>query len=210
MSETDTKLPTALAEPDPRQELAPVAPVHPAVNAYSLRDLHWMAKALSSAVTLPDALRGHPEDILAVMLAGRELGIGPMQATRQVHIINGQTALAAELKLALAKRAGHDIRPLVREPGRVRVKCVSCDSHEIEWAMTRDGAAADAVIAAEIMLEKWAGSGAARTKIMAPLVEKSAWQSWEGPMLWARAVGQLCREHCPEAVGGLYSVEELG
>ena len=29
-------------------------------------------------------------------------------------------------------------------------------------------------------------------------------------MPWARAAAQLCREHCPEATGGLYSAEELG
>lgn len=205
-SENETS--SALAE-RPDEGLAPAAPVHPAVNVYSLREPHWMAKALSAAVTLPDALRGKPEDILAVMLAGRELGIGPMQATRQIDIIQGQTALRSELKLALAKRAGHDIRPIVREPGRVRVKCCSCDSHEIEWALNREGAGAGATIATEIMVEKWTGERGARTKVMAPLVEKAAWQSWEGPMLWARAVGQLCREHCPEAVGGLYSTEEL-
>jgi hypothetical protein len=122
-----------------------------------------------------------------------------MQSTRQVHIINGQTALAAELKLALARRAGHDIRPIVRENDRVRVKCLTHDSHEVEWALeARPGVMSDAVIAAEIAV---AGKD---------LVMKTNWQSWGFAMLWARAVSQLCREHCPEAVGGLYSAEELG
>jgi hypothetical protein len=62
-------------------------------------------------MTIPKALQGSPPDALAIMLAGRELGIGPMQSFRQLDVINGQVAIRTELKLALAKRAGHDIRP---------------------------------------------------------------------------------------------------
>lgn len=209
------------AAPSPPTELAEVSAVAPEVAVFrttmpSLRELHWMAQTLAGtpdkpgAVTLPRPLQGKPADVLAVMLAGRELGIGPMQATRMIEVINGQTALRSELKLGLAKRAGHDIRPVIRGEGRVRVKCVTHDSHEVEWAMSRDNASPDAIIATEIAVEAWEGKGDNRTKTFKPLVDKSAWQSWSFAMLWARAVGQLCREHCPEATGGLYSVEELG
>jgi hypothetical protein len=211
---------TALATPAAIMPEA-VQPVYRATLP-SLKELAWMAQALAgtvdsdgkprtpATVTLPKPLQGKPADVLAVMLAGRELGIGPMQSTRMIEIINGQTALRSELKLGLAKRAGHDIRPVIREQGRVRVQCVSCGSHEVEWALVRQGASPDAVIATEIEVEQWAGQGEQRRKEMVPLVAKSAWKSWDFAMLWARAVGQLCREHCPDAVGGLYSVEELG
>lgn len=212
---TATASQTALAEAEPRA-VAPQAGVFRAALP-SLNELAWMAKMLAgtqdgrapATVTLPRALQGKPADVLAIMLAGRELGIGPMQATRMIEIINGATALRSELKLGMAKRAGHDIRPVIREDGRVRVKCVSCDSHEIEWAFAREGASEDATIASEIEIETWEGSGDARRKTSSLLVNKSNWLSWRGPMLWARAVGQLCREHCPEATGGLYSIEEL-
>lgn len=191
MSESDTKLPTALAEP----EVAPVAPVHPAVNTYTVSQLVQLAQLTSKALTLPDAIRGKPDDILAVMLAGRELGIGPMQATRAIHIINGSTALSTELKLALARRAGHVILPERRGARAVRVYCSTCDSHRVEWAMAQaDRFGEDAVLVEEVPDLRAKGG---------------AWKSYPFAMLWARAVGQLCREHCPEAVGGLYSVEEL-
>lgn len=207
---SDTQPPTALAEPDAHQELVPVAPQHPAVNSYTVSQLVTLSKLVSDALTLPKALQGKPADVLAVMLAGRELGIGPMQSTRQVHIISGQTALASELKLALAKRAGHDIRPVDRGPRHVAVQCLSCSSHVIEWALSRtDAKSPSAVIADEIIIETWEGESGRRQKVMAPLVDKTNYQSWGFAMLWARAVGQLCREHCPEAVGGLYSAEEL-
>jgi hypothetical protein len=195
--ERATHLPIAGDEPElaPSESLAPVAPVYPAVNGYTVSQLVQLAKLISQAVTLPDALRGKPDDILAVMLAGRELGIGPMQATRAIHIIKGSTALSTELKLALARRAGHVILPVRRSARMVRVFCSTCESHHIEWAVApADASGDDAVLVEEIV----------------DLREKrGTWQSYPFAMLWARAVGQLCREHCPEAVGGLYSVEEL-
>ena len=196
---------------EPTQALAPVQPIYLAVNRYSVSELVHMAQLISKAVTLPAALRDKPDDILAVMLAGRELGIGPMQATRQIDIINGQTAIRSELKLALAKRAGHDIRPVDRGARFVRVACVTHNSHVVEWALTREDAISpEAVIVAEIQVESWEGESGHRRKVMTPLAGKSAYLSWGYAMLWARSTGQLCREHCPEAVGGLYSTEELG
>lgn len=183
----------------PEVALAPVQPQHPAVNAYSVSELVRIAQLIAKAVTLPKPLQDKPEDILAVMLAGRELGIGPMQSTRQIEIIQGQTALRSELKLALARRAHHDIRPVRRGPGYVAVQCVTCESHEVEWAYDRDVAARNEAGPSVVIASEVPG-----------LVDKTNWRTWGFAMLWARAVGQLCREHCPEAVGGMYSAEELG
>lgn len=196
---------TALAEaPLP----ALVGGLASAPNVPSLRELKWMSEALKTSIVLPKGLReGGAPAILSVMLAGRELGVPPMLAMRMIDMINGVPAVRTELKLALAKARGHDIRPVVREAGRVRVKCVTHDSHEIEWAYARDGAGPDATIASEIEVEGWGETKG--EKVWKPLVDKANWRSWTGPMLWARAVAQLCREHCPEAVGGMYSVEEL-
>lgn len=199
----------------PREVVGELAPVmaSPAVNGYTVSQLVKIAQLISGAVTLPKALRGKPDDVLAVMLAGRELGIGPMHSTRMIEVIQGQTALRTELKLALAHRAGHDIRPVIRDDGFLAVQCVTHDSHVVAWARDPESAAlhglAGVVVASEIQVESWEGEGNARRKVMSPLVEKSAYQSWGFAMLWARSVGQLCREHCPEAVGGMYSVEEL-
>jgi hypothetical protein len=197
---------TALAEV---ADLAPVVGgLATAPNIPSLRELKWMSEALKTSIVLPKGLReGGAPAILSVMLAGRELGVPPMLAMRMIDMINGVPAVRSELKLALAKARGHDIRPVIREQGRVRVKCVIHDSHEVEWAYARDFASPDATIASEIEVEGW--GEVKGEKVWKPLVEKANWRSWCGPMLWARAVAQLCREHCPEAVGGMYSTEEL-
>lgn len=117
------------------------APILQQAGVPTLREVYWMAKALTNAVTLPAALRGKPADVLAVMLAGRELGIGPMAATRMVHIINGQTSVATELKLALAARAGHEVAALREGPGWCVVGCTHHRAAELlAWAMTGDEA----------------------------------------------------------------------
>lgn len=190
-------------------ELAPVlGGIARSPGVPSLRELKWMSEALKTSIVLPKGLReGGAPAILSVMLAGRELGVPPMLAMRMIDMIQGTPAVRSELKLALAKARGHDIRPVLREEGRVRVKCMTHDSHEVEWAFTREGAGTGATIASEIEVESWGDQKG--EKVWKPLVDKASWRSWCGPMLWARAVAQLCREHCPEAVGGLYSVEEL-
>ena len=45
--------------------------------------------------------------VLACILTGEELGLGPMQSLRMVNVIEGRPAASAELMRALVNRAGH-------------------------------------------------------------------------------------------------------
>ena len=202
MSEPTT-LPTEIAEgevleagemADPTA-LVPASALHPD-HPYSLGEYRWMAAAISRAtVTLPKALQGKPEDVLAVMLAGRELGLGPMESTRLIDIINGQTALRVRLKLKFAKRAGHDIRAKVRRPGYCQVFCADHpDAPPIAWAVNTTAARDDAEA----------------TIVPQSFLSKDNWKLYEGQMLFWRACGQMIAEHCPEVEGGtMYGSEEL-
>lgn len=183
----------------------------PAVPPPSLKELHWMATALAGAVTLPDAIRGNPPAVLAVMLAGRELGIGPMAATRMVHIINGQTSIATELKLALAKQAGHDIAPFKEARGFCVVGCRRHpDADPFGWALDNEAMqralletrCEEFTVAAEIVQATKGGPK--------PLVDKDNWRNHGRSMLFWRAAGDFMRRHCPGVGGGLYTLEELG
>lgn len=148
-----------------------------------LAEYERMAQLVSKAVTLPNTLKNSPQTILAVALTGRELGIGFMQSTRVLDVIQGVVTLRSEAKLALANQAGHKIVAVERAPGKVVVKCDAHDSAQVTWDM-----------------EKAARAG---------LDKKENWSKHPEQMLWARAVGQLIREHCPEVCGGLYSKEEV-
>jgi len=54
----------------------------------------------------PDALRGKPHDALIVLMAGRELGLAPMQSMRMLGVIKGKVTLAADATVALVRRSG--------------------------------------------------------------------------------------------------------
>jgi hypothetical protein len=178
----------------------------------ALQEIAWTARALVNAATLPKALQGKPGDILA----GRELGIGPMASTRMVHIISGQTSIATELKLGLAAREGHEVIPIDEGPGYCVVGCRQHpDAPAVGWRMEHETPVPDApvqawTIASEIMVESWEGERGARSKTEAPLVAKANWRSYQRDMLFWRAAGQFMRRHCPALAGGLYTLEELG
>ena len=174
-------------------------------NAGGLAELAWQARAVAKSVTLPQALQNKPADILAVMLAGRELGIGPMAATRMVHIINGQTSVATELKLALALKAGHNIGPLHEGEGYCVVGCrIHPEATVVGWAMESDDVPPEAGGADMWTFADQIMQGSKR------LVDKDNWRNYQRDMLFWRAASQFMRRHCPGLAGGLYTLEELG
>lgn len=181
----------------------------------SLAELAWMARAVSKAMTLPKALQNSPADILAVTLAGRELGLGPMAALRMIHIINGQTSIATELKLKFANDAGHEIVAVDEGPGFCVVGCKRHAYEPIGWALTSDTKpnGADALtawtIASDIMIDSWEGESGHRRKVAKALTEKDNWRSYPRDMLFWRAASAFMRRHCPGVGGGIYTIEEL-
>lgn len=64
-----------------------------------------LAEKLCESGFLPRAVN-KPAQALAIILAGQELGIPPMQSLRQIHIVEGKPTLSAELMLSLWKRRG--------------------------------------------------------------------------------------------------------
>lgn len=176
----------------------------------TLAELAWQARAVAKAITLPQALQDKPGDVLAIMLAGRELGIGPMASTRLVHIIQGQTSIATELKLALALRDGHTIEPLAEGAGWCVVGCREHpEARPVAWAMTPEHAAmaSSADVGVDDSQVTIASEIRQGSKL---LVEKDVWRSYQRDMLFWRAAGQFMRRHCPALAGGIRTVEELG
>lgn len=145
------------------------------------------ATALVSSGFLPRAVNT-PEKAMAIIQTGKELGLGPMQALRSIHIIEGKPTMSADLiaGLALAKLPGSVLRvsessdkQCVIEAGRAGQKLTS-----FTYTM------ADAQ--------------------RAGLAGKDNWKKHPRAMLRARAITEAARAIFPDTCVGLYDPDELG
>lgn len=122
------------------------------------------------------------------VLAGRELGIGSVEAMRGIDIIEGKLAPNAGLLAALIKRSGrysYKLRETTAE------RCV------IDFFENSQNVGAATYTMAEA---KTAG-----------LAQKPNWQKHPADMLFARAMTRGARRFCPDVFGGsVYSPEEIG
>jgi hypothetical protein len=176
-----------------------------------LGEYERMALAVARSVTLPKAIReagdvkAQAATVLALALAGRELGIGFMRSTRLIHIIDGQTTLSAELMVSRARLAGHPIVAVEHTARRCVVTCQECllqAPQQVEWALTKADASPGPIWPVTIAGEIAQGGR--------PLTSKDNWKNYPGEMLFWRASVALIRRHCSEATGGMYAAEELG
>src|SRR6266849_3390070 len=71
---------------------------------------------------VPDAYRGNAPAVAAAILAGRELGIGPMTSLRHVQLVKGSPSLSAEYKRARVLAAGHEFSILEISTQRCKVR----------------------------------------------------------------------------------------
>jgi hypothetical protein len=166
----------------------------PAVREESLPERQEYAKALSVSDLLPRQYQGKPGNVLYAVEFGKSLGISTMAAILGVHIIEGRASASAGLISALVRDAGHKLRVWVeRDPNGQAVKAVATihrrDDAEFEfraeWTMQRAHAAG--------------------------LTGKQVWKNYPEAMLKARAISEVAREACEEALRGVgYTPEELG
>ncbi len=165
-----------------------------------------IAQTLAQTSFVPKALRGDVPAIMAAMLTGRELGILPMRALRQVSIIEGKPTPSPELMMAIALKAGHDV--FVAETSRER--CV-VEIRRADWPDDRVARLTwdleDAVAAGLCTLDEDTGRPRARSQSGSRL----PWEAYTRAMLRSRAVSEACRTWLPDVVeGASYAPEELG
>lgn len=166
----------ALAQADPRTGI----------------DIGWwnMAKEQAGVLVktgfLPQAIKT-PEQALAVMLKGRELGVPAMYALSNIAVIQGKPTANAELMLSLVYRDhGKDA---------IRVAESTNESCTVEWKSW-----------GEVKSYTFTMEDAKR----AGLLSNQTWAKYPAAMLRARCVSAVCRMAFPESIGGMYSPDEMG
>lgn len=146
-----------------------------------------LAKALiNGGGFLPVHIKSEGE-VVAVVLAGRELGIPPMASIRTIRLIEGRVTLDASLQLGLMIRAG------------------------ITYKWLEDGRAGRAVLelkraGQEPYVSIFELKDAERAGLVKP---GSNWAKWPAAMLRARAVSAAGKAYLPDVLAGVYTPDEL-
>lgn len=148
-----------------------------------------IARQIAATPFVPESYRNQPEAVVAAILTGRELGIGPMQSLRDIHMVDGRPAFAAQLMLAKMRQGGIVLLETESTEERAWIKARRPDTGEVgEFEFT-------------IKEAETAGLLAKAGK---------SWTKYRKDMLWARAVSRMARRFGSDMLGGLvYSKEEL-
>lgn len=180
------------------QSLVPVSQAPSAVpNRMTFEQKLVYCKQLAPADLLPKSYRDKPGNVLLAVEFGESLGLAPVQAIQQLHVIEGQPTCKPSLMVSLVRRAGHTFR-------------ISVVYDEKDKAKTNPTAIAQIWRSDDPKFEyrsEWTLARAAT----AGLSGRDMWKKYPQAMLKARATSEVCRDACPEALCGvLYTPEELG
>jgi len=139
----------------------------------------------------------NPQQAIAVVEYGRELGVPPMQALQTMAVINGRIGMESKLLLGLAKRAGYEMDIIKSTNKECEINFITPKGKEHKVTFSMDEA---------IQL----GSA---TKYSGEI--KDAYKKQPANMLLQRAISKAVRRFAPEALlddgkgMGMYSIEEL-
>lgn len=169
------------------ETLAIRQPVTASLHLSSYADVKDLAQMLSAAPPglIPKAYQGSAPGIFACLLRGIGLGLDPMEALANIHVIEGKAILSSELMLSLVMRKG------------VQVKWVTMSDEEVECVLTRPGHPSHH--------GRWTIEDAKR----AGLTGKDNWKKYPRAMLRARCISEAIRAWAPDLLGaGVYDETE--
>ena len=154
-----------------------------------MRDkVEWADKIAQSSL-LPKQYQRNPANVLLALEYGTALGISPVVAMQQIHVIEGKPTASAQLIGGLVRQAGHKLRVEFDDRTMTATATVirsDNPDYQFKAVWTMD-----------------------RAKV-ANLVNKGNWKTYPAAMLKARAITEVARDACPEALFGVaYTAEEL-
>ena len=155
----------------------------------NLSKMYKATETLSKSSLVPYSLRGKSADIFAILVMGQEIGVPPMQALNSISVIQGKPTMGAQLLLALC---------------RSKVKEFSL-SIEVLATGKDSSVRAHGKRGEDSFVTTWDMDRAARMG----LIGKDNYKKQPETMLKWRAVSEVCRTLCPDAIAGFYAKEEL-
>lgn len=105
----------------------------------NMRQMWWLMERLSGTGFLPDAIKT-PGQALAIVLAGRELGLGAMASLRGINIIKGKVSISAATQLGLMLKAGIKIKWIEQSAARACIELKREGMEAAQFSFTMDEA----------------------------------------------------------------------
>lgn len=166
-----------------------LVPQHDTLEADVVTTAYDLATKMCVTSFVPTDWRKKPEEVMACVLMGRELGVPPMTALSKINVIKGKPVAEAQLLRALIFAAGHDL--WFEDETNTKVTACGRRAHWPEDRIQR--------VTFTIDDAKAAG-----------LAGKDNWRKWPRAMLKARASGELCRDIFADVLAGIsFTVEEV-
>lgn len=147
--------------------------------------MRQQAEVLVKSGFLPVAINT-PEKAIAIMQKGKELGIPPMEAMSSINVIQGKPSVSPQLMLALARRTG-ELEDLKME----------ANAQGATVTVTRKGQS------------PYTTSFGVKEATDLGLMGKDNYKKQAGTMFQWRAMAANLRITFPDAISGLYLVEEM-
>lgn len=148
-----------------------------------------LAKTLADSSMLPKQYQRQPANLLWAMEYAEAIRVPMMTAVTGIHVIEGKPTASADLIAGLVRRVGHKLR-VWGDDREAHAQIIRCDDPQFDgfhvvWTMDR---------------AKSAG-----------LTGKAVWRQYPAAMLRSRAITEVARMACSEALHGvIYTPEELG
>jgi hypothetical protein len=152
----------------------------------TIADATTFATAVAKADgMIPRAYLNNPGKILACVLAGQELGVGPMASLRAFHIVEGKPVASYDFWIARLRAAGYRVEwpQLTSEAVTLRLTSPNGETHTETWDKARAQSAG-----------LWGG--------------KDPWKKYPQTMLQARCVATAGRAFAGEVMFGCYEADE--
>jgi hypothetical protein len=172
----------------------------PSVGLQEWEVMRQQAAMLVTTGFLPSAIKT-PEQAVAIILQGRELGIPTMAALNTINVISGKPTVSPQLMLALIYRS-HEA-DLIDVEEETDTHCVVVMKRRGQPEHREEFTIADAN---KMTTTEWEGGQKKTIK----LSDKYNWRSMPKTMLKWRAIAACARVVFPDVVLGLYTPEEMG
>jgi hypothetical protein len=133
-----------------------------------------------------------PEQAFVAIATGMELGLKPMQALRNIVVVQGRPTFSADGGFAVVRN----------HPEYGGIRWEKQDDKEARCVITRISKGGQ-------LKEEFPGSFTIKEAATAGLANKDNWKNYPARMLRARALSYACRDAFPDVLNGLYTPDEI-